>query len=31
MRSGPLDVPLALTIGRGIVRKVRQNLAWAIG
>jgi Cu2+-exporting ATPase len=31
MRSDPLDVPLALTIGRGTVRKMRQNLAWAIG
>jgi Cu2+-exporting ATPase len=31
MRSDPLDVPLALTIGRGTVRKMRQNLGWAIG
>lgn len=31
MRSDPLDVPTALRIGRGTVRKMRQNLAWAIG
>ncbi|GEL18147.1 copper-translocating P-type ATPase [Pseudonocardia asaccharolytica DSM 44247 = NBRC 16224] len=31
MRSDPLDVPTALTIGRGTVRKMRQNLAWAVG
>jgi Cu2+-exporting ATPase len=31
MRSDPLDVPVALLIGRGTVRKMRQNLAWAIG
>jgi P-type Cu2+ transporter len=31
MRSDPLDVPLALRIGRGTVRKMRQNLGWAIG
>jgi Cu2+-exporting ATPase len=31
MRSDPLDVPLAVTIGRGTVRKMRQNLGWAIG
>jgi Cu2+-exporting ATPase len=31
MRSDPLDVPVALTIGRGTLRKMRQNLAWAIG
>ena len=31
MRSDPLDVPIALTIGRGTLRKMRQNLAWAIG
>ncbi|HXF72100.1 MAG TPA: heavy metal translocating P-type ATPase [Actinomycetota bacterium] len=31
MRSDPLDVPTALTIGRGTVRKMRQNLGWAIG
>ena len=31
MRSDPLDVPTALVIGRGTVRKMRENLAWAIG
>lgn len=31
MRSDPLDVPTALRIGRGTVRKMRQNLAWAAG
>jgi len=31
MRSDPLDVAVALRIGRGTVRKVRQNLGWAIG
>ncbi|MFI6866324.1 heavy metal translocating P-type ATPase [Nocardia sp. NPDC050406] len=31
MRSDPLDVPTALRIGRGTVRKMRQNLAWAVG
>jgi P-type Cu2+ transporter len=31
MRSDPLDVATALTIGRGTYRKMRQNLAWAIG
>jgi Cu2+-exporting ATPase len=31
MRSDPLDVPTALEIGRGTVRKMRQNLGWAIG
>ncbi|MFD2420336.1 heavy metal translocating P-type ATPase [Amycolatopsis pigmentata] len=31
MRSDPLDVPTALRIGRGTVRKMRQNLGWAIG
>jgi P-type Cu2+ transporter len=31
MRSDPLDVPLALTIGKGTLRKMRQNLGWAIG
>ena len=31
MRSDPLDVPTAVAIGRGTVRKMRQNLAWAIG
>jgi Cu2+-exporting ATPase len=31
MRSDPLDVAVALEIGRGTLRKMRQNLAWAIG
>jgi Cu2+-exporting ATPase len=31
MRSDVLDVPTALTIGRGTLRKMRQNLAWAVG
>ncbi|MFD8231638.1 heavy metal translocating P-type ATPase [Streptomyces sp. NPDC059696] len=31
MRSDPLDVPAALRIGRGTLRKMRQNLGWAIG
>jgi Cu2+-exporting ATPase len=31
MRSDPLDVAGAITIGRGTVRKMRQNLGWAIG
>jgi cation transport ATPase len=31
MRSDPLDVPVALRIGKGTLRKERQNLAWAIG
>ncbi|NMN95811.1 heavy metal translocating P-type ATPase [Antrihabitans stalactiti] len=31
MRSDPLDVALALRIGKGTVRKMRQNLGWAIG
>ena len=31
MRSDPLDVPTALAIGRGTLRKERQNLGWAIG
>ena len=30
MRSDPLDVPTALRIGRGTLRKM-QNLGWAIG
>ncbi len=30
MRSDPLDVPTALTIGRGTLRKMRQNLGWAV-
>jgi P-type Cu2+ transporter len=31
MRSDPLDVASAVTIGRGTVHKMRQNLGWAIG
>jgi P-type Cu2+ transporter len=31
MRSDPLDVPTALQIGWGTLRKMRQNLGWAIG
>jgi Cu2+-exporting ATPase len=31
MRSDPLDVPVALRIGGGTLRKMRQNLGWAIG
>ena len=31
MRSDPLDVAPAISIGRGTVRKMRQNLGWAIG
>jgi Cu2+-exporting ATPase len=31
MRSDPLDVATAVSIGRGTVRKMRQNLGWAIG
>jgi Cu2+-exporting ATPase len=31
VRSDPLDVPTALVIGRGTLRKMRQNLAWAVG
>jgi len=31
MRSDPVDVPTALTIGRGTLRKMRQNLGWAVG
>jgi Cu2+-exporting ATPase len=30
MRSDPLDIPVALTIGRGTLRKMRQNLGWAV-
>jgi Cu2+-exporting ATPase len=30
MRSDPLDVSVALRIGKGTVRKERQNVAWAI-
>jgi Cu2+-exporting ATPase len=31
MRSDPLDVAMAIHISRGTVRKMRQNLAWAVG
>ena len=31
MRADPLDVPIALAIGRGTLRKMRQNLGWAVG
>ncbi|MEO8093181.1 MAG: heavy metal translocating P-type ATPase, partial [bacterium] len=31
MRSDPLDVPTALAVGHGTLRKMRQNLGWAIG
>jgi Cu2+-exporting ATPase len=31
MRSDPLDVPIALRVGRGTLRKMRQNLGWAVG
>lgn len=31
MRSDPLDVPTALTIGSATLRKMRQNLGWAVG
>ncbi len=31
MRSDPLDVPTALRIGKGTLRKMHQNLSWAIG
>jgi Cu2+-exporting ATPase len=31
MRSDPLDVAIALRIGSGTLRKMRQNLGWAIG
>ena len=31
MRSDPLDVADAITISRGTVRKMKQNLAWAVG
>nr|WP_199223927.1 copper-translocating P-type ATPase [Paraconexibacter algicola] len=31
MRSDPLDVAVAIAISRGTVRKMRQNLWWAVG
>ncbi len=31
MRSDPLGVVTSITIGRGTLRKMRQNLGWAVG
>ncbi|MDP1849399.1 MAG: heavy metal translocating P-type ATPase, partial [Solirubrobacteraceae bacterium] len=31
MRSDPLDVAIAIAISRGTLRKMHQNLTWAIG
>jgi P-type Cu2+ transporter len=31
MRSDPLDVATAISIGRATLRKMRQNLGWAVG
>ncbi|MFN8215115.1 MAG: heavy metal translocating P-type ATPase [Solirubrobacterales bacterium] len=31
MRSDPLDVPTALAIGNATLRKMHQNLGWAVG
>jgi Cu2+-exporting ATPase len=31
MRSDPMDIPTALSIGGGTLRKMRQNLGWAVG
>lgn len=31
MRSDPLDVAIALAVGKATVRKMRQNLGWAVG
>jgi Cu2+-exporting ATPase len=31
MRSDPLDVATTITIGRATLRKMRQNLGWAVG
>jgi Cu2+-exporting ATPase len=31
MRSDPLDVATAITIGQATLRKMRQNLGWAVG
>jgi Cu2+-exporting ATPase len=31
MRSDPLDIAVAVTISRGTLRKMHQNLGWAIG
>jgi len=30
MRSDPQDIVVALRVGRGTVRKMRQNLGWAM-
>ncbi|WP_440950963.1 heavy metal translocating P-type ATPase [Methanosphaerula subterraneus] len=30
MRSDPLDVPQAIRLGRATIRKIRQNMAWAL-
>jgi Cu2+-exporting ATPase len=31
MHSDPLDVAIAIEISRGTMRKMHQNLAWAVG
>ena len=31
MRSDPLEIVSALIVGRATVRKMRQNLGWAVG
>ena len=31
VRSDPLDVSVALRVGKGTVHKMRQNLGWAVG
>jgi Cu2+-exporting ATPase len=31
MRSDPLDIPVAIRISRATVRKMHQNLGWAVG
>jgi Cu2+-exporting ATPase len=31
MRSDPLDIAIAIAISRGTLRKMRQNLSWAVG
>lgn len=30
MRSDPLDVPKAIRLGRATIRKIRQNMVWAL-
>ncbi|ACL16026.1 heavy metal translocating P-type ATPase [Methanosphaerula palustris] len=30
MRSDPLDVPQAIRLGRATIKKIRQNMAWAL-